>query len=66
MTNHFGGTPQSADLAHSRNVPAIPFHTEFEIFVGIKSLWINGEFSHDAIGFIQNCVRRVNLAGPEP
>src|SRR4029453_6610353 len=63
VVNHFGCAPQPASLAHSRNVAAIPFHTELKILIGIKSLWVEGEFSHDAIGVIQNDVRAVNLSG---
>ena len=47
MPNDFGGTPQATYFADPGNVSPVPFNTELEIFVRIKTLWINGEFSHD-------------------
>jgi hypothetical protein len=45
MLNDFGRTPQSAYFADAGNVTAVPLDAEFKVFVGIKTLWIDGKFS---------------------
>src|ERR1051326_6485761 len=51
----FRGALEHADLAHARHVFSVPFHAEFEILVGIKTLRIDGEFSHNILLYVAIC-----------
>src|SRR5437868_14035904 len=42
MLNNLVGAQQSTYLADNCNVSAIPYNAELEVFVGIKSCWMDG------------------------
>jgi hypothetical protein len=46
VLNDFGRALESADFANAGDVPAIPFYSEFEVFVRIEAIGVNGELSH--------------------
>src|SRR5262245_62041630 len=46
MLNNFGGAFERADPRNSGHVSAVPFHSEFEIFVGVDALRIDSELRH--------------------
>src|SRR5262249_49378991 len=46
VLNDFGCALKSANFADTRNIAAIPFDAELEVFVGVEPARINGELSH--------------------
>jgi hypothetical protein len=54
MLNDFGRAAQSAYFTYPGNVTAIPLNAELKVFVRVKTLWIDGKFSHDPQIFFGN------------
>src|SRR6185436_2519868 len=46
MFDHFSSALQGADLTDAGDVLAIPLHAEFEVFIRIETLGIDGKLSH--------------------
>src|SRR5438477_8621485 len=54
MLTDFGRAAQSAYFTYPGNVTAIPLNAEFKVFVRVKTLWVDGKFSHDPEIFFGN------------